>query len=283
MTDTNNIPLRPSAAYEEDWISSADFLGHGCIKGKEFLPFDKARDFARTLKLTNQKQWHEYCVSGKKPNDIPSTPSTSYKEWVSWADWLGTIYIGTGKREFLPFKEARSFVRSLKLQKSDQWKAYCKSDKPSNIPSHPHVIYKDEWQGWGDWFGTGTVATYKRKYKSFKKAKEFVRSKKFKNQQAWFDYCGSGKRPDDVPANPHKVYKKEWKGMGDWLGVANKCLRGQQRPFEKARKFARKLNFKNQKEWFDYCKSGKKPADIPTAVHVAYKKDWKGIRDWLGY
>ena len=39
------------------------------------------------------------------------------------------------------------------------------------------------------------------------------------------------------------------------------------RSFEEARKFAQSLNLKSGKEWLNYCKSGKKPKDIPN-YHV---------------
>ena len=55
------------------------------------------------------------------------------------------------------------------------------------------------------------------------------------------------------------------------------------RSFEDARKFVRKLNLKGKDNWLEYCKSGNKPHDIPTASWTVYKnKGWKGIGDWLG-
>ena len=59
-----------------------------------------------------------------------------------------------------------------------------------------------------------------RKYRSFKEAREFVRSLKLKGWDDWQEYCLSGKRPDDIPALPNKIvqYKNEWIDMGDWLG-----------------------------------------------------------------
>jgi hypothetical protein len=46
------------------------------------------------------------------------------------------------------------------------------------------------------------------------------------------------------------------------------------RDFESAREFVKKLGLKNQKEWKKYCKSGKKPDDIPSAPWYIYK-EWK--------
>ena len=50
-----------------------------------------------------------------------------------------------------------------------------------------------------------------KKYRSFKEARKFVHSLKLKSNKKWRVYCRSGKRPVDVPTNPDKIYKKEWK------------------------------------------------------------------------
>ena len=57
-----------------------------------FRTFSDAKKFIHSLNLKNQKEWREYCKSGKKPNDIPRHPDRSYKNkgWISWGDWLGT-------------------------------------------------------------------------------------------------------------------------------------------------------------------------------------------------
>lgn len=44
------------------------------------------------------------------------------------------------------------------------------------------------------------------------------------------------------------------------------------KPFIEARDFIRNLGFKSSHEWFEYCKSGNKPEDIPTHPDFVYKK-----------
>jgi hypothetical protein len=40
---------------------------------------------------------------------------------------------------------------------------------------------------------------------------------------------------------------------------------------------------KSVTDWYDYCKSAKKPADIPSNPQLAYAEaGWTGISDWLG-
>src|SRR5439155_26939558 len=36
------------------------------------------------------------------------------------------------------------------------------------------------------------------------------------------DYCRSGKKPIYIPSKPEQVYRTEYKGMKDWLGVVDK-------------------------------------------------------------
>ena len=58
----------------------------------------------------------------------------------------------------------------------------------------------------------------------------------------------------------------------------------QYRDFESARNFVHELELKTTSEWKKYCKSGKKPKDIPANPNEtkSYQKYWKGYPDWLG-
>lgn len=126
-----------------------------------------------------------------------------------------------------------------------------------------------------------------RDYRSFKEAREFVRSLKFTKRdgtKGWRAYCKSGKKPDDIPAGPDQVYKnKGWVSFGDWLGTG---VVAKQKPnwrsFTEARKFVHTLKLKDVEEWKKYYKSGKKPADIPTNPFTSYKKEFVNYVDWLG-
>jgi hypothetical protein len=204
-----------------------DWLGTGAIAShlRQFRSFKKARAFARSLGLKTQIQWQEYCKSGKKPADIPSGPSTTYAEtgWTSLGDWLGTGTIAAQLRQYRSFNKARSFVRDLQLKSAAQWYDYCRSGKkPADIPHSPRPVYNGAgWAGFGDWLGTGRIAPHLREYRSFKKARRFVRCLGLKSRNEWIDYCKSGTKPPDIPSNPHKPYAEAgWVGYPDWLGYA---------------------------------------------------------------
>jgi hypothetical protein len=179
---------------------------------KKFRDFESAREFAQSLGLKGAKDWGEYCKSGNKPDNIPSSPQKVFKnkDWKDWGDWTGTG--NTYKKEFIDFESAKKFVRKLNLKSGTYWSDYCKSgNKPDNIPRRPDQIYKNKgWTTWGDFLGTGIVASQLKQYRSFAEAREFVRSLGLKGVKEWYDYCKSGKKPDDIPTAPWNVYT-EWK------------------------------------------------------------------------
>jgi superfamily II DNA or RNA helicase len=157
-----DIPGKPSRVYAAEWVSWLDWLGAG-RRMSGWLPFEKAREFARTLGLKNLKEWQAYVKSGKKPDDIPSMPPATYADagWISWGDWLGTgrrkvVFARKSRRGgWRSFKEARAFARSLGLKGRDGWMDYCRSpDVPDDIPTSPNRVYDSNWVGWSDWVGT---------------------------------------------------------------------------------------------------------------------------------
>jgi superfamily II DNA or RNA helicase len=285
-----DIPNNPNQTYKMNWKGIGDWLGTNRVanKEKQFLSFFEARKFARTLGLSNAREWEIYRKSQEMPNNIPANPNRTYKkEWKGYGDWLGTgnLWPHDIREHIRPYVDARKFTHSLGLKSRHEWNEYCKSGKkPYDIPSAPHLMYIQNWKGYGDWLGTGTIAPQMRKYRTFEAARDFVIQLGLKSEHEWRKYSKSGKKPDDIPAHPSTVYKSDWKGMGDWLGTGTIAPRYRKyRAFEEAREFARSLELNNVDEWLRYCKSGKKPDDIPTAPWKTYRNEWRGIFDWLGY
>ena len=217
-----DIPAKPDAVYKKEWKGYKDWLGHDARKTKyeKFKSFEDAREYVRSLKLKNTFEWFEYKSSEKKPDDVPSSPELMYKEkWKGVGDWIGTGRIAHQKKEFLPFEKAREYVRALGLKNTEEWNEWRKSKRPENIPAIPNIIYKKEWKGIGDWIGTFVIAPQKKEFLPFEKAREYVRALGLKSYTEWLEYSRSGKKPDNIPTNPDKIYEKEWVDTFDWVGI----------------------------------------------------------------
>jgi len=128
----------------------------------------------------------------------------------------------------------------------------------------------------------------KRCYRSFKKARAFVRCLGLKSVDEWRHFAKSGRKPADIPAAPHHVYANDgWAGWGDWLemtAVATYVSQYRYRSFKKARAFVSGLGLESKSKWRAYCKSATKPDDIPANPQSTYAETgWAGWDDWLGY
>jgi superfamily II DNA or RNA helicase len=285
-----DIPNAPHLVYK-DWTNYGDWLGTRRIASQnyEYWDYNRAKTLVHSLKLKSQKEWNDYCASGKKLIYISRNPQRTYKNkgWNNWGEWLGTNSIANFNKEYLRYNDAKLIVHSKNIKNQKEWHLFCKSNlKPSNIPANPQRTYKDNgWVSWGDWLGTIAISSNNRVYLDFNSSRSFIQTLKLKNQREWIDYCKSGKKPFNIPSNPERVYTNSgWKGLGDWLGTNRIAdFKKEFLSFDKARLFVQKLKLKSVKEWVEYCKSGKKPLDIPSKPNSTYKDiGWINWGDFLG-
>lgn len=206
----------------------------------EFLPFDKALHFVRSLGLASQKEWRAWCKNGMRPAGIPADPRKVYRDhgWQGWGHWLGTGNQHT--KEFLPFDKALVVAQSLGLANLKEWQAWCKAGmRPPNVPSRPDKVYKhDGWQGWGHWLGTPVPNKCLRatKFLEFDDALLIARSLGLAGNKEWQAWSKSGGRPANVPSAPNATYKnKGWKNWKHWLGtdiVKEKLIKIKEEPHQ---------------------------------------------------
>jgi superfamily II DNA or RNA helicase len=219
----SNIPSGPWAAYKNEWVSTADWLGTKRSRGAKARNYEDARKYARSLGITSRKQWTEFAKSDKLPFDIPRHPNDTYDKFQGFHDWLNLSgkerkIRGKNKtniRNFLPFNEARDYVRSLKLKGQKEWLAWAKT-KPDNIPSTPHVVYASDWDSLADWLGT----TRKRStsFLSFEESREYARGLNISSIAEWETLCREDKMPQNIPNSPDVTFSNEWITWYDWLG-----------------------------------------------------------------
>lgn len=142
----DNIPSIPKRIYKE-WSGYKDWFGNK----RKYLPFNKAREIIRKMKLANLNEWYQYIRSGSYRKDIPTHPYRVYKQWKGYYNWLGNK-----PHKMLYFKDAIRFVRKLGLKNNEEWRQFATSDKrPNNIPYNPDYTYKNKgWKNYKHWLGT---------------------------------------------------------------------------------------------------------------------------------
>ena len=254
-------------------------------KNKKFLDFESAKLFVRTLNIKGQKEWVKFCKSEDRPKNIPIHPEREYKNtgWISLGDWLGTGTIASKNLVFLTYEESKTFIKNLNIKSVKEFKKYIKSGNiPDNIPSNPNSTYKNRgWISWNDWFGKSETI----EFVSFEDAKIFVQSLNINSVKEWREYSKTSKKPENIPASPHKTYKNNgWISWGDWFGTSTIAHKYKEFiSFEEAKLFVHILGLKSNDEWKEYSKSGLKPENIPAVPDKYYKdKGWISWGDWLG-
>jgi superfamily II DNA or RNA helicase len=277
-------PANPSEVYKSNgWTSWGDWLGSNRTSQMiVWLTFPEAKKIVRSLKLKNMKQYQESWRLGKIPKNIPSSPYNVYKNkgWISSGDWLGSDFICSRNREWLPFPEAKKIVHAQGFTSMKQYRRW--NNRPQNIPTCPENTYKNKgWIGYTDWLGYETV-----QYLSFKDARNIVRKLGIFGQAQWRQYRKEGKIPKTIPVNPDREYKdKGWVDWGDWFGTKSiSTHKRKYRPYPEASEYVHSLRLTSQSEFEDLCRTGKLPKDIPSNPARTYKdKGWVDMFDWLGY
>ena len=262
----------------------------------EFLSFEELTIEVRKCKFKNENQY----VKNRKPN-WPCDPKETYrKEWCGWENFLGIkkytfqelkeevvkdkfstavmykknrkfywpvcpniVYKKNcqGWEDFLGIKKYtfQKLKKEVVKNKFKSLREYRKNRK-KNWPSNPNIIYKNNgWNNWCDFLGNKP-----RKFLTYKECKKEILKYKFKNKVQY----RKNKKPE-WPVCPNIVYKKNWQGWNDFLGILN---------FEQLTNDVKKFKIKNAR---DYVKNRKN--NWPSCPHVVYKnKGWKDWNDFLG-
>ncbi|MFM8316798.1 MAG: hypothetical protein ACKOAV_00290, partial [Bacteroidota bacterium] len=124
------------------------------------------------------------------------------------------------------------------------------------------------------------------KFMTYLEAKKLVSKFKLKTQNEFKIFCQSPNRPPDLPTNPNSTYKNSgWISFGEFLGTGTVAPGLQEYlDFPETKKAVKALRLSSRSEWEKYCKSGKKPKNIPASPQYVYKNEgWKGWPDFLGY
>ena len=219
---------------------------------------------------------------------------------------------GTGQIRDLsmyrPYDAGVDICAPLGLKKRSEWVAYCRGERgelparPMDIPRDPPTVYREEFGergGWGAWLGTGRIAFFNRKYRSYGQAMIFVHALGLKRRSDWGAYCRGERadlpaKPMDIPASPARVYEKEFSregGWGAWLGTGTIAVFNREyRSYDQAVTFVHSLGLKRRSDWVAYCRGERtdlpaKPMNIPANPAGVYGKEFSregGWGAWVG-
>lgn len=262
---------------------------------KQFISYKDAKKIIHKLHLTGKSGYAIWASSKSRPENIPSSARSVYlrrHEWISWGDYLGTNTIATYNVKYRTFEESKKFAQKLNLKTTEDWTKFAQTNKlPSDIPRNPDSTYgrrKDshggQWKGYRDFLGNKNQ--FRKNYRTYEAAQKFVKTLNLPSTNQWREYCKSGKKPDDIPATPSRVYQNNgWQGWGKFFGSGYVShLNRKYRSYEDAQKFVQSKGCTSHKEWRKFCSTHSIPSDIPKRLDHIYKKQgmWTTWGDFLG-
>jgi len=279
-----NIPSNPRKIYGGNgWVDLGDYIGTFTKHwgNMEWRNFNDSRDYVRSLGLKSEKDdWRKITKEDWFPKDIPVAPWNVYDEYISMPDWLGTKPGYLGKNNYLPFEEAREYVRGLNLKNQSEYSKWSNSkDRLYSIPGNPKKIYDGKgWMGFSDWLGTKIGRKY-GEYKTMDEVVEYIKSIGVKSNKEWRlikkseGFC----LPVDIPSEPDNVFDNF-----SWTLVSGGIKRNKKNEhvsYEECKKYARGLNLKKGVEW----KNMNHPIGIPKRPDLAYiNNGFTNMMDFLG-
>jgi hypothetical protein len=228
-------------------------------KKHTFLPYTKARAFARSLRLKNRAEWQHYAKSHTAELEaagVPRVPDVyylspqakyerdyGYKEptdpatanigaWVDWHDWLGSSYAPRMNAQFLTLTEFIAFVRKRRLTTQALYQRWRKKhyDTPDyhRTPGAPSAVY-------AGFTWTAVSATTKvswsdrpqrkggaqpQQYAPFREVRRAVRTLDLRKREHWFTHV----KDDPQWLRKHQCPahpERVAQYSGDWHGWAD--------------------------------------------------------------
>jgi superfamily II DNA or RNA helicase len=183
------------------------------------------------------------------------------------------------------YEEAKKYAQSLNCKNRDEWNKYTKNKNyPSDIPKNPFSVYKN-FEGWGEYLGSGYIANQKRIYLSYIEAKKYAISLNLKTRKDWSLHTKSKNFSSNLPSYPEVVYKTQFEGWGKFLGTGFVSHRNRKyRSYEVIKKYIKKFKFSKKSDWIKFKDSKKFPKDFPKYPEQTFKinKKWEGWGKFLG-
>ena len=217
-------------------------------------------------------------AKSKLPSGYPKTPNEFYSKLGTWKgsnDLFGTeSHFIVGAPSYEKYKK---WVQKQGIKTQKELRRFDKSKFPPGYSRRPDYYYKKQgtWKGFNDLFGTEQF--FLKDAPSYEKYKKWVQDQGIKTQKEWRRFDKS-KFPSGYPKEPSKFYKKEYKGMGDMLGTGsvapqNRIFLPLKEAKIEARKIAKELGIKTEKDWTEAHRVGKIPKNLPASVYNVYKRN----------
>jgi len=162
-----------------------------------------------------------------------------------------------------PYEEVKRWVREQGITTRTQYRNY---DRPFDIPAAPETVYRGQWVSWYDFLGTVSP----REHVSYLEAQAWAQSQHIQSLGQW----RRTELPVGIPRDLHKVFRKEWVDIYEFLGTPRPAAIVS---YREAKAWALSQGFISGGEYL----RAEHPPGIPAAPDATYKDQWVSWYDFL--
>lgn len=128
--------------------------------------------------------------------------------------------------------------------------------------------------------GCGSDGSPIKHKEKFEIVRDKVQSLNIRTRKDYYKFVKLNKNLK-LPTSPNRAYKNRgWTNFPDFLRGNKKLI--YYYDFRTSKHFVRKVKIKCVKQWENFCKSGKKPRELPSAPNKFYKKEWISWSEFFG-
>lgn len=179
---------------------------------------------------------------------------------------------------WVSYEQAKTLLEPLNLRSRVHFLAERRTSRlPERIPSHPEDTYGEDWRGWGDFLSTGNVA--RKPFIPYLEAKALLEPLGLRSKEHFLQERRAGHVPEEIPSNPARTYREDWKGWGRFLSTGN-VRNIEVIDYERAQRYVIAEGIKTCEDFRKWSCSGLRPKFIPSNPRSKYKK-WRGWKEFL--
>jgi hypothetical protein len=225
----------------------------------EFYSYEDARSRVQALGIFNSRDYAKRYMEDTK---LPANPHKVYFN-IGWSTW--DIFLCKSKF-YETYAEAKAAARALNCSGMKHYKKARNSDV--QLPSHPEVVYENDWEGWGIFVGTREEGWY-----TYEEASQIVQRMGITTSTEYWERFQTDER---LPSNPNTTYKHSgWKNWGTFLNT----LKLHYFSYSEAQKIVQQHKIAGVSS---YKELRLKTPGLPADPAAYYPTDWKGSHSFYG-
>ncbi|MFW9103201.1 gamma-mobile-trio integrase GmtZ [Pseudomonas sp. P4795] len=255
------LPASPPFVYD-------NFPGFPVFLGVGVPAYDTLAEASKTAIRMGIRSKDAYGRRRKEDPKLAAMPSRQYaKEWKGWVHFLNIDtrdFISPQSRGFYAtYKEFKEAVRKLGVRNQGEYQKNYLKDK--NLPSHPDLVYLEEWQGWG----RSMAGRKSHECATWEEARKLALPYRFSCAQ---DYVKNYKADPRLPSNPERKFL-------DFPGYDVFLLPDTYGELEDIKLAAKLLKIKSKNDYNAACL---KHSDLPENPDVLFVSEWIDWYDICG-